>query len=63
MYISLYVVCFQALDLWAMGVTLYCFTYGKVPFEEEYVLGLHKKILRDPVTFPEKYVISFLTDC
>ncbi|KAH9492155.1 Calcium calmodulin-dependent protein kinase kinase 2 [Bulinus truncatus] len=48
----------KALDIWAMGVTLYCLIYGKVPFEEEYVLGLHKKILKDPVHFPEKPEIS-----
>ncbi|XP_055862951.1 calcium/calmodulin-dependent protein kinase kinase 1-like isoform X3 [Biomphalaria glabrata] len=48
----------KALDIWAMGVTLYCFTFGKVPFEEEYVLGLHKKILKDSVQFPEKPEVS-----
>ncbi|CAG5132294.1 unnamed protein product [Candidula unifasciata] len=48
----------KALDIWAMGVTLFCFTYGKVPFEEEYVLGLHKKILKDPVRFPDKPIVS-----
>ncbi|XP_064618975.1 calcium/calmodulin-dependent protein kinase kinase 1-like isoform X2 [Lineus longissimus] len=48
----------KALDIWAMGVTLYCFLYGKVPFEDEYVLGLHKKILTQPVIFPEMPVIS-----
>ncbi|XP_025092933.1 calcium/calmodulin-dependent protein kinase kinase 1-like isoform X2 [Pomacea canaliculata] len=48
----------KALDIWAMGVTLYCFVFGKVPFEEEYILGLHKKILKDPVTFPEDISIS-----
>ncbi|XP_059155965.1 calcium/calmodulin-dependent protein kinase kinase 1-like isoform X2 [Physella acuta] len=44
----------KALDIWALGITLYCFIYGKVPFEEEYVLGLHKKILKEHVRFPEK---------
>ncbi|KAL1888171.1 hypothetical protein Cpir12675_006265 [Ceratocystis pirilliformis] len=24
----------KAVDIWAMGVTLYCFRYGKIPFEE-----------------------------
>lgn len=24
---------FQALDVWAMGITLYCFVYGKVSFQ------------------------------
>ncbi|XP_012943873.1 calcium/calmodulin-dependent protein kinase kinase 2 [Aplysia californica] len=48
----------KALDIWAMGVTLYCFAYGKVPFEEEYVLGLHKKILKDEVRFPDSPEVS-----
>ncbi|GAB1602603.1 calcium/calmodulin-dependent protein kinase kinase 1-like, partial, partial [Argonauta hians] len=43
----------KALDIWAMGVTLHCFVYGQCPFHDEYILLLHKKILRDPVTFPE----------
>ncbi|KAK7483399.1 hypothetical protein BaRGS_00025339 [Batillaria attramentaria] len=48
----------KALDIWAMGVTLYCFVFGRVPFQEEYILGLHKKILKDPVTFPDSPSIS-----
>ncbi|XP_052834038.1 calcium/calmodulin-dependent protein kinase kinase 1-like [Octopus bimaculoides] len=45
---------FQALDIWAMGVTLHCFVYGQCPFHDEYILLLHKKILRDPVIFPDE---------
>ncbi|XP_076434840.1 calcium/calmodulin-dependent protein kinase kinase 2-like [Babylonia areolata] len=48
----------KALDLWAMGVTLYCFVFGRVPFEEEYILALHKKILKDTVVFPASPNIS-----
>ncbi|GFN92749.1 calcium/calmodulin-dependent protein kinase kinase 1 [Plakobranchus ocellatus] len=48
----------KALDIWAMGITLYCFTFGRVPFDEEYILGLHKKILKDEVRFPEKPAVS-----
>ncbi|XP_064612261.1 calcium/calmodulin-dependent protein kinase kinase 1-like isoform X2 [Liolophura sinensis] len=48
----------KALDIWAMGITLYCFVFGHCPFADEYVLGLHKKILKDPVVFPERPVIS-----
>uniref|UniRef100_A0A8K9XIH8 Protein kinase domain-containing protein n=1 Tax=Oncorhynchus mykiss TaxID=8022 RepID=A0A8K9XIH8_ONCMY len=42
----------KALDVWAMGVTLYCFVYGKCPFIDEYIIGLHNKIRNRPVEFP-----------
>ncbi|XP_013397149.1 calcium/calmodulin-dependent protein kinase kinase 1 isoform X3 [Lingula anatina] len=48
----------KALDVWAMGITLYSFVYGHCPFQDEYVLGLHKKILTDPVIFPESPAVS-----
>ncbi|KAI9269541.1 kinase-like domain-containing protein [Helicostylum pulchrum] len=31
-------------DLWSMGVTLYCFTYGKLPFEKSSLLDLYADI-------------------
>ncbi|XP_052799906.1 calcium/calmodulin-dependent protein kinase kinase 1-like isoform X2 [Mya arenaria] len=43
----------RALDIWAMGITLYCFLYGRCPFEDDMPLSLHKKILSNPVVFPE----------
>uniref|UniRef100_A0A7N6FHZ0 Protein kinase domain-containing protein n=1 Tax=Anabas testudineus TaxID=64144 RepID=A0A7N6FHZ0_ANATE len=43
----------KALDVWAMGVTLYCFVFGKCPFIDEYILALHNKIRTRPVEFPE----------
>ncbi|XP_061559341.1 calcium/calmodulin-dependent protein kinase kinase 1 isoform X2 [Phycodurus eques] len=43
----------KALDVWAMGVTLYCFIFGKCPFIDEYILALHNKIRTKPVDFPE----------
>ncbi|KAL0973188.1 hypothetical protein UPYG_G00200080 [Umbra pygmaea] len=42
----------KALDVWAMGVTLYCFVYGTCPFVDEYIIGLHNKIRNRPVEFP-----------
>ncbi|XP_060569881.1 calcium/calmodulin-dependent protein kinase kinase 1-like isoform X3 [Ruditapes philippinarum] len=48
----------RALDIWAMGITLYCFIYGHCPFEDDMPLSLHKKILKDPVIFPEKPDVS-----
>uniref|UniRef100_A0A3B3BAH7 non-specific serine/threonine protein kinase n=1 Tax=Oryzias melastigma TaxID=30732 RepID=A0A3B3BAH7_ORYME len=48
----------RALDVWAMGVTLYCFVFGKCPFYDEYIVSLHNKIKNKPVEFPEKPEIS-----
>ncbi|KAI1903740.1 hypothetical protein AGOR_G00030330 [Albula goreensis] len=48
----------KALDVWAMGVTLYCFVFGKCPFIDEYILALHNKIRSKPVEFPETPSIS-----
>ncbi|XP_062392239.1 calcium/calmodulin-dependent protein kinase kinase 1-like [Sardina pilchardus] len=48
----------KALDVWAMGVTLYCFVFGKCPFIDEYILALHNKIRSKPVEFSETPIIS-----
>ncbi|XP_056140384.1 calcium/calmodulin-dependent protein kinase kinase 1 [Lampris incognitus] len=48
----------KALDVWAMGVTLYCFVIGKCPFFDEYILALHNKIRSKCVEFPESPNIS-----
>ncbi|KAF3706697.1 Calcium/calmodulin-dependent protein kinase kinase 1 [Channa argus] len=48
----------KALDVWAMGVTLYCFVFGKCPFIDDYILALHNKIRTKPVDFSEIPKIS-----
>lgn len=48
----------KALDVWAMGVTLYCFVFGKCPFYDDYIVALHNKIKNKPVEFPEIPSIS-----
>lgn len=48
----------KALDIWAMGITLYCFVFGQVPFRDEFPLALHNKILKDPVRFPANIKIT-----
>ncbi|XP_060929127.1 calcium/calmodulin-dependent protein kinase kinase 1b [Limanda limanda] len=47
----------KALDVWAMGVTLYCFVFGKCPFYDEYIVALRIKIKNKPVDFPETPLI------
>ncbi|KNC76770.1 hypothetical protein SARC_10751, partial [Sphaeroforma arctica JP610] len=34
----------RPIDIWAMGVTLYCFMFGKVPFTGANILDLHDNI-------------------
>uniref|UniRef100_A0A3Q3JUM4 calcium/calmodulin-dependent protein kinase n=1 Tax=Monopterus albus TaxID=43700 RepID=A0A3Q3JUM4_MONAL len=52
----------KALDVWAMGVTLYCFVFGKCPFYDEYIVSLHNKIRNKPVEFPEINELKDLTE-
>uniref|UniRef100_A0A4W4GK74 Protein kinase domain-containing protein n=1 Tax=Electrophorus electricus TaxID=8005 RepID=A0A4W4GK74_ELEEL len=48
----------KALDVWAMGVTLYCFVFGVCPFMDERILSLHQKIKTQPVELPEQADVS-----
>ncbi|VDK76412.1 unnamed protein product [Litomosoides sigmodontis] len=48
----------RAQDIWSLGITLYAFVYGRVPFWDSYVIALHKKIKNDSVNFPETPIIS-----
>ncbi|XP_063762659.1 calcium/calmodulin-dependent protein kinase kinase 1b isoform X3 [Eleginops maclovinus] len=48
----------KALDVWAMGVTLYCFVFGKCPFYDENIISLYSKIKHKPVAFPETPSVS-----
>ncbi|XP_029699388.1 calcium/calmodulin-dependent protein kinase kinase 1b isoform X2 [Takifugu rubripes] len=48
----------QALDVWAMGVTLFCFVFGRCPFYDQYILSLYNKIKSKCVEFPETPLIG-----
>ncbi|KAK6746363.1 hypothetical protein RB195_012463 [Necator americanus] len=48
----------RAQDIWSLGITLYAFVIGKVPFWDAYVIALHRKIKNDPVVFPEEPHLS-----
>uniref|UniRef100_A0A8C5RSC5 non-specific serine/threonine protein kinase n=1 Tax=Laticauda laticaudata TaxID=8630 RepID=A0A8C5RSC5_LATLA len=50
----------KALDVWAMGITLFCFIYGKCPFIDEFILALHNKIKNKPVEFPEESIFPVI---
>ena len=48
----------KGVDIWAMGITLYCFVYGKPPFLTSNILELHEMIINDPVPFPEEQKVD-----
>uniref|UniRef100_A0A8B9J1V0 calcium/calmodulin-dependent protein kinase n=1 Tax=Amazona collaria TaxID=241587 RepID=A0A8B9J1V0_9PSIT len=53
----------KALDVWAMGITLYCFVFGQCPFMDERILSLHNKIKTQTLEFPDQpEVTDFLKD-
>lgn len=49
----------KAADIWAMGITLYAFVYGKLPFHDDNIVVLYDKIRNSPLSFPP---IPFVSD-
>ena len=43
----------KAVDIWSMGVTLYCLYFGKIPFEKSGVLDLYESIKNDELEMGE----------
>ncbi|XP_065831114.1 calcium/calmodulin-dependent protein kinase kinase 2-like [Oscarella lobularis] len=48
----------KATDVWALGVTLFCFIYGNCPFRSLNVMELYELIKTQPVQFPDDCSIS-----
>ncbi|XP_017769403.1 PREDICTED: calcium/calmodulin-dependent protein kinase kinase 1 isoform X2 [Nicrophorus vespilloides] len=48
----------KAADIWSMGITLFAFVYGKVPFYDDNVVALYSKIRHQTVDFPVERKIT-----
>ncbi|OAL37204.1 hypothetical protein AYO20_03380 [Fonsecaea nubica] len=46
-----------ALDLWALGITLYCMVYARLPFYATETMGLHEAVCRTEVFLPRTRLV------
>lgn len=49
----------KAIDVWALGVTLYCFIFGRCPFIAATEFELFDTIPIQPLTFPKRQDVGF----
>ena len=45
-------------DIWAMGVTLFAFVFGLLPFHDDNIVVLYDKIRSANLNFPDKPFVS-----
>ncbi|VDO93025.1 unnamed protein product [Soboliphyme baturini] len=45
----------RAQDIWSLGITLYAFVYGNVPFVDSNIAALYEKIRNEPLEQPKKF--------
>lgn len=51
----------KAIDVWALGVTLFALVYGNVPFYADNVPALYDRIRLDSLVFPEATTSTTIT--
>lgn len=44
----------EQIDIWSLGVTLYCLVYARIPFLAEDEFQMFKKIAKEPVLIPRR---------
>ncbi|KAF2156052.1 Pkinase-domain-containing protein [Myriangium duriaei CBS 260.36] len=49
----------RAIDIWSMGVTLYCLRYGKIPFESSNMLDLYEAIRNNDLDLNAEKIEDF----
>lgn len=48
----------RAMEIWALGVTLFALLFGHVPYYDDNLFELYRIIQEEPVVFPTKIHIS-----
>jgi calcium/calmodulin-dependent protein kinase kinase 2 len=43
----------RPVDIWSMGVCLYCLKYGRIPFNREGMMEMYEAIVNEEPTIPE----------
>eukprot|EP01137_Pigoraptor_chileana_P037208 Opistho-2@33934 len=48
----------RSVDIWAMGITLYCFVFGRCPWVSANIIELYEKIRTEELPFPKTRAID-----